>query len=272
MSLTSHPHPAFTWLAQQHVPPGEGIVDLAAPSLAQGGEVIYATQMHHAPSASIIGSSWPKAVMPLWTFFGDKRNLARPSAALMLEQYHVRYVLFHIRGSEEQRRWDLLSTNPMLESQGCFEPIKEQSPWPYPICIAEVVRTSAPGVQVGLINGWSVVEPWGVWADHKESQAGWIATSTDPASLSVEATPNCQPDRQQEMVIKVNGVKIQAHRWQSCTPWKATLPIPATAIQRGWNAITFQFGYEARQHGVRDDQRTVAVAFTRLSVEHANAP
>lgn len=272
LPVITHPHPAFTWIAQQTLTPGEGIVDMAARSLAQGGEVIYATQLHRAPTAAIIGSSWPKAVMPLWTFFGDEKNLARPSAALMLEQYHVRYILFHMRGPQEQERWDLLIKNPMLLAKGCFEPIERQSPWSYPICIAEVARTNALGIKIGLTDGWSVVEPWGVWADHKDSWAGWIATSTEPVYLAVEAQPNCQPDQQQEMVIKVNGIIVQAHQWETCTPWKANLPVPANAIQRGWNTITFQFRYEARQSGVSDDERTVAVAFTHLSVEPVTNP
>jgi hypothetical protein len=70
-------------------------------------------------------------------------------------------------------------------------------------------------------------------------------------------------------MIVVNGLKLLTHTWETCTPWKATLPVPATAVRKGWNDIKFSYVYAERpEEGTDQESRTLAVAFTQLSVEH----
>ncbi|MGB9880223.1 MAG: hypothetical protein ACPLRM_05630, partial [Anaerolineae bacterium] len=46
------PHPAYAWLAEQHMEPGEGIIELSYPTMRIGPEILWATLLHGKPTAS----------------------------------------------------------------------------------------------------------------------------------------------------------------------------------------------------------------------------
>ena len=267
--LATNPHPAFTWIAKQRLGAGEGIVDLAGPSLGQGGEIIYATKYHQTPTAATVGSSWPATTMQLWDFFLQEENLAAPDMAFMLEQYRVRYLVLHLRDASMRQRWNILLTNPSFRAEGCFAPLAEESPWPYPICVAEINRLGAPGIHVLPQEGWSFEDPTSLWAIDVVARARWLATSQDRARLIIEAQPHCMPAERQEMAIVVNGVELATHTWDQCETLRTTIGIPESLVRKGWNTLTFRYAYTAEVGDDRDGSGTPkrAVAFRQLRVE-----
>jgi hypothetical protein len=142
---TLKPHPAFEWLAAQPMAEGENIIDITYPTVMLGGEILYATQFHHKPTVSGVGSFIPQNVRLLWKYLIDDsaqhggQAMGGQDIVAMLGQYNVRYVLFHIKDAKSNVMWSLAQRNPELRAIRCFDPAPGPSPWNYPICIAEVL-------------------------------------------------------------------------------------------------------------------------------------
>lgn len=265
------PHPAYAWLAQQPLDPGEGIVDLILPSYVMtGGEAAYATTLHGRPTANGIGSFWPEHTGLLGDRLKHGGGLASPEISPLLHQLGIRYVLVHLRGDQERHLWQQAQTNPDLAPHACWEPASRPSPWPHPICIAEV-RLALPAIDLIRTEGWSNPEAWGVWAEGRSSRAKWVATTRDDYRLIFEGQPICMVDQQQRITIEVNGVRLDGSTWRDCNARQETITIPGSVVQLGWNELRFSYRYAARpvdvSAGVNPDRRSLAIGFSQLRVE-----
>ena len=263
------PHPAYAWLANQTLQPGEGIVDLEYPTIKIGGEIIWAPLFHQKPTASGAGSFWPEHTFALWNYLlSDPQALGRPEIGSVFRQYGIRYVFLHM-GEEEKQLWSMIQSNPAFRPIRCFDPLPGTNPWPYPICVAEMISAQGP-INLTRQGGWSGAEDWGVWSEGLVSRAGWISPSRQDYRLRIGAFPLCVPDRRQEMTVKVNGQEIARYRWQECELWESEIPIPASAVRVGWNEVTLEYAYALSPAevtgGQNGDQRMLAVGFTRLEV------
>ena len=270
LPVPMNPHPAYAWLAQQNLSPGEGIVDMEYPTIMIGGETLFSTWYHRKPTASGVGSFWPQGTKPLWEYFAvDSQALSGSESALILQQYDVRYLFLHLKGNREKEMWNRVSQNPAFRPTNCFDPLRGPSPWPYPICVAEVITPSLP-INVIRREGWSGEEEWGVWSEESKSKSQWIAMSRKDHRLAIEAFPFCVPGKRQEISIKVNGQLLTTHSWEVCETWQAELVIPQSIVKVGWNDLSFEYGYTASPaditNGENPDPRQLAVGFKKLEV------
>ncbi len=267
--VPSNLHPAYAWVAGQELEPGEGIADIAYPTLEIGGETLWAIGIHNKPNVSGAGSFWPEHTFVLWNYLLDSTALSRPETGVVFRQYGVRYVFLHMRGEKERRMWEMVQENPAFRAVDCWDPLSWPTPWPYSICVAEVLPVQGP-VRVLLGKGWSGREEWGVWAEGLRSEAGWLAVAQDGYRLRIGAFPFCVPRRHQEMSIWVNGERVGEHRWENCDYWEGEVQIPVSVVKRGWNRVTFEYAYamspfEVTQ-GQNGDRRMLSVGFTVLEV------
>ncbi len=274
---TLQPHPAFVWLSRQPLGAGESIVDITYPTIMIGGEVITEAQFTHKPTLSGVGSFMPSPVYYLWQYLIDDsvlhggRAMEEPGVVKILAQYGVRYIVFHFKVKGTQTMWDQAVQNPLLKPVGCFDPNKEQSPWYYRICIAEVRSLN---INILTTQGWSQSESWGTWAEGKESQAEWYATARSEYELTLDAFPYCAPhDRTTTQVVRitVNGFLLAEHDWVACQVWHAVISIPATEVRVGVaNKLILNYA-QATQPANHDPQsgdlRSLSVGFTHLRVQ-----
>ncbi|NPV08333.1 MAG: hypothetical protein HPY83_10295 [Anaerolineae bacterium] len=274
--VPSAPHPAYAWLLQQERDRSWGIVDVAYPTLMTDPGILYGTSLHGIPTASGGRPYLPGRVRTLHQFLSeDPQALGSPKAGVVLRSYDVRYLLLHLMGEEERWMWDLVVTNPALDPVGCFEPPEGPSPWPHPICIAQVDGAGANGDsppldELILLRGWSEPEDWGVWAEGTESSARWLAADRRDYRLGVEAFPLAVPGRSQHVAIEINGKPLTAHRWTDCETWSAEVEVPAELMDKGWNELVLRYGYAARPSDLpeshTDDARLLSVGFVRLEL------
>lgn len=268
--LPTQPHPAYTWVMQQPLQPGEGIIDLTPnPARMLDGAIVYATGLHRLPTVSGVGSFAPLAIHNLqkWLATHDG-DYSYAQTAYLLRQYGVRYLLFHRQPPSDNGIWDQLRANPNLRAGDCFEPPAGQSPWNYPICVAEVLTgTITPQFNVFAEEGWSGAEDWGRWAESDSLEIGWVALKPQAQQLHIHAFPNCLPDRQQQVVIEVNGQRLAEHRWQACEEWQETLTIPSGWLQLGWNQAQLSFAYALPPANTPGETRNLAAGFTELRIE-----
>ena len=263
-------HPAYAWLAEQPLEAGEGIVDLRSPTLQISGEITWASWLHQKPTASGMAPFLPEHTFGLWyRLLNDREALARPQIRPLLRQYGIRYLFLHMHGDKEKEMWEMVRENPALHPLRCFEPLKGPTPWPYPICVAEVENT-ADRIQIMLLEGWSGREDWGIWAEGLRSRAGWLETGGQSVCLHIGAFPLCVPGRRQWISIRVNGREIVTHQWENCELWEEELHLPASFIREGWNELVFEYGYafspaEITQ-GENPDPRILSVGFTKMEV------
>lgn len=265
-------HPAYKWVIEQPLEPGEGIADLAFPTITLRPENLWATLLHRRPTASGLGSSFPQHFFTLWAhLMQNPKGLAEPDIGLLLRQYRIRYILLHFVYDGEEEMWKSIATSPVFKPLGCFEPSKEPSPWYYPICIAEVVGLEDP-MNLVRLEGWSGKEDWGgIWAQGAFSRAQWLAIKPEEHILQVRAFPLCVPDRQQQLLIKLNGREVAFHRWEDCEVWEEEVLLPRPMVRRGWNELTFEYAYALSPfevtRGENSDKRALSVGFLRLWVE-----
>jgi hypothetical protein len=271
LPLPTQLHPAYQWLVGHPLPVGEGIADIEYPSIKIDGETLFATQLHQTPIVAGTGSFWPQHTLFLWEYFIDNEQaLASPEAALVLRSYRVRYIFLHQQGRKEEAMWSQISQNPLLHPIGCFAPAEGPSPWPHPICIAEVADPPDP-FNVMLRKGWSGREAWGIWADGTESRIRWVAASQTDHVLHLEAFPHCVPGEHQSITVEANGTLLMAHQWQDCEPWLGEVTIPASIVKTGWNDIQLTYAYALSPAeltgGENPDPRQLSTGFTRLEIE-----
>lgn len=245
MPIPFEPHPAYAWLARQTFRPGEGIIDIAArrPILMIGGEIAWATWLHGKPTAAGMGSAWPGHSLILLEYLSENPSVfSEPEISLILQQYGVRYLFLHMLGEEEPEMWDIVQGNPAFRPIGCFQPLLEVNPWPYPICVASVEVKEEP-INLFLKTRWLHLEEGGVWAEGEFSRAEWIAITKKDYVLEIQALPNCVPKQSQEITIQVNRKKVGFYRWKECILWQAEIPIPASIVKVGWNEIVLEYKY-----------------------------
>lgn len=262
-------HPAYEWLAEQALISGEGIVDIAYPTLIMGPEILWGAWLHGKPTASGTGSYWPEYSYWLWAYF-LQNNMSNPDVGLVLSQYHVRYLFLHVYGEREKEMWNIISHNPSLRPIRCFEPKENNFPWNYPICVAEVLNLNSP-VNIIPEEGWSQREEWGIWANGRLARAMWLALARKDHMLFLEAFPLCLPGENQRMDVKINKHLVAVHEWEDCNLWEGSIRIPASLIEEGFNELVFEFKYALSPNeitgGKNPDLRKLAVGFRKLKVE-----
>lgn len=263
-------HPAYLWLTTQPIEADEGIIDMVYPTLSIAGDIPIAASLHGTPTAAGVGSFWPEQVVKLWEYFMlDDVLLSRPQVGDILRQYHIRYLFLHMHGDEEQGMWGMINENSVFRSVGCFDPLAEMTPWPYPICVAEVNPSI---VQSNLFRqtGWSGPEEWGIWSEGPLSRAKWMAIAQKDHGLRLEAFPFCVPDRHQAVFIRVNGQLLANHQWSDCETWVEELLIPSSFIRVGWNELIFEYNYAVSpaeiSGGENPDPRLLGVGFVKLAI------
>jgi hypothetical protein len=264
-------HPAYAWLREQELPAGEGIVDMAYPSVKLSPDILYAAPMHGVPTASGYGSVWPQHTHFLNVYFWrDPEALGKAESVFVLRSFGVRYLFLHRPGGGDEMAWNMIQQNPGMAPLRCFAPAKAASPWPYPICVAELGDLD-PRSNVLRTEGWSGAEEWGIWAEGTESHARWVATSQRDHRISVEVFPFCVPGREQAVSIEVNGRLLDTHRWRQCDAWKGDVLVAGSLVEVGWNDIVLRYGYAVRpidlESGQSTDPRALAVGWSRLTVE-----
>ncbi|MCS7285766.1 MAG: hypothetical protein NZ653_01305 [Anaerolineae bacterium] len=264
-------HPAYVWITGQTLEPGEGIADLAFPTLTLRPENLWATLLHQKPTASGLGSSLPEHFFALWAHLLQNEDaLARPDIGLLLQQYRIRYLLVHfVHGGKEEAMWRLINTNPVFIPIGCFAPVEEISPWSYKICVAKVKDMEDP-MNLVRLDGWSGKEEWGIWAEGLLSKAQWLAPKREDYVLKLKAFPFCVPEKQQTMAIRINGQEIALHKWEDCKLWEGTILLPRSKIRRGWNELTFEYAYALKPSEIAEmkggDERALSVGFLEARV------
>jgi len=270
LPVPTQPHPAYAWLAEQDLNPSEGIADLVYPTLRIDGKVIFATALHGRPTASGVGSFMPEHTFVLWDhLLGDPRALSLPETALVFRQYGVRYLFLHVQGDREQGMWAMVQENPGFRPIRCFDPLQGPTPWPYPICVAEV-STGDSVTNLLLRDGWSGIEPWGVWANSTSAWATWYAVKQEGYRLHISAFANWFPGKRQSMRITLNGREVGTYCWEAGETIEDEIEMPPEAVIIGRNHLGFDFEYadlpRDPESGAIVDSRSLSVGFTRLQL------
>jgi hypothetical protein len=191
----------------------------------------------------------------------------------ILRFYRIRYILLHVQGEWEKGILAEAQQNGEIKLVQCLEPPSGPGPWPYPICVLEVLPSSQPELNLILDAGWSGKEDWGVWAEGTTSEAFWVATEPIDHVLHIQTFPLCRKDQRQEVSFEVNGENLAVHQWSDCEPWSHDVTVPARLIRLGRNDLVIRSRYAARPADLDDaqsnDTRSLSVAFTKLKVEPA---
>lgn len=268
-------HPAFAALAARPPGPGESVLDVIVPApglltLGVGGEVLEASALHGWPVAGGGGSVLPAhaAYLRDWLIAHPDPTAAAEFPTL-LRDYGIRYVLLHMPPDPATGLERLAAGTDELIAAGCFDN-PTALPWNYPICLLEVAPAALPAVNVHLARGWSGVEPWGVWAQGRESVIGWAATSVRETRFAIDAFPFCVDNAPTGQTVEfvVADQVVAAHRWETCDAAQLEVVVPAGLIDVGWNEMTLRFGRADRPAdltgGANPDGRELSVGFARL--------
>jgi hypothetical protein len=268
-------HPAHEWLSGQSLGE-EGIIDLQALDserllLPIGGSTVYATGYHAQSTAAGVGSVFPQHGFFLREWLSSNSNpFGRDEFITLLRGYHIRYILLHMVGENEQNFLEDAKANGDLAYQFCYPPPVGRTPWPYPICVFEITPASSNAFSVHFDGGWSEEEEWGIWAEGDASQIRWIATEKRNHFLTVEAFPNCLDSEGQTIRLTTNEEQLAYYEWQDCENWSETVVIPEDLVDVGWNVLNLIYGFSARPidvtGGENPDPRPLSVGFTRIEV------
>jgi hypothetical protein len=268
-------HPAFAWLQSQDLA-GGAIIDLDSQLANRlepllGGDIIFATLYHHQATASAIGSYMPAHFLFLQQWFENTLHpLVNPELTQVMRFYHIRYLNIHMDTGHEQPLVDDARANPELGPVQCFNPPASKSPWPYRMCLLEVLPALNARINVIRRTGWSSDEPWGTWIEGQQASADWVATAAREQQLNITLLPVCVPGRPQHVTLTVNEAVVADHTWNNCDLWSAQVSVPARLVQIGWNHIAIQADVAVQPvnpaTGQITDDRILSVAATQLLV------
>jgi hypothetical protein len=272
--LPTAPHPAYTWLAEQHMPAGQSIIEIDVTPIRKNGAVPLTALDYGIPTVSGAGSFLPKPTQALGVILGRTPQMfSRPDVATLLAQFGVKYVVIHMKdgteGTYEWGQWQAAQANPSMQAVGCFNPTPQNQVLGYSICIAQVNAPAAPAYSVLREQGWSEFEPWGVWMLGNTSQATWIALHPVAHTIHLNAFPVCEVGHPQYVTVFVNDVQMVAHDWANCAVWDETLTVPAKLVKAGANTIRIEAAYALPAGGgqVKDETRPLSVGFSVLQVQ-----
>jgi hypothetical protein len=270
------PHPAFAWLAQQTLPPGEGVVDLGAWQPAQlylsiGGETLWATTYHQKPTVAGASSVWPEHVLYLDQWLNTHPHpFQNPDFIPLLRYYRVHFILLHVTGGYAEDMLAEAKRSPDIQDLRCFDPSAEPGPWSYPICILTVPANPNPALNLTFRDGWAAAEDWGRWMGATEAQASWAALEQGAQHLAIDVFPVCVPGRPQRLSMAVNGIPVWTYQWTACENLKQEITIPASAVRVGWNEVVLRAAFAARPADIPNsenkDPRQLAAGFSRLQI------
>ncbi|WP_322798519.1 hypothetical protein [Thermoflexus sp.] len=259
-------HPAFHWLRAQ-ASSGRVVDMVATPQVRfwSSGSVLLAPLFHGWPTLSGF-----EAIDPLWAKWLTTRYgpevIAHPER---LSAMGVRYVLLHILSPDwREERWP----GNRVERVECFDPPPEPSPWDHPICLYRLPSQGLDTVtNLLLAQGWSGAEPWGIWAEGRETEALWIVRNPRPARLELQAFPLCGAEIPQQIQAWINGSLVGEHTFSSCDEAHVSWKIPLHLIRRGTNVLRFQFAYAFPPlmvtQGRNPDTRPLSVGFRKLWID-----
>ncbi|MGB3714076.1 MAG: hypothetical protein WA996_06570 [Candidatus Promineifilaceae bacterium] len=269
------PHTAFGWLAGQSLG-DQGIIDLRALDserllLPISAETLFATGYHGQSTAAGVGSVWPAHGVFLreW-LINNAQPFSKGEFISLLRGYRIRFLLLHMHGEDERMLLEAAKANKDLEFLDCYPPPEGLTPWPYPICVLEVLPPSPKTIDVHLDRGWSATEDWGVWAEGEKSRIRWVATIKKDHTLAIEAFPHCLEDLGQSLTLTSNERELAYHEWQGCESWQGSIVIPQEIVEIGWNDLSLEYGYAARPidvtGGKNPDPRALSLGFSRIEV------
>jgi hypothetical protein len=263
-------HAAYTWLSQQSL--GEqGIVSVFAahPSavvLSNFGYNLMSVDSHQQATVAGAAGVRPRqnAVLNEWLATHEHPFWHSDFGAIM-RAYKVRYLLLEMKGEWEQGLWEEAQAAKEIKPLQCYPAPESFSPWPWPICIAEVVPEPYPAFNVLFHHGWSGVEDWGVWAEGVESRAQFVLTHRAAVQLELGLFPLCVPGKPQQVWIDVNGIEVADYLWSDCEPWKTQVVVPASQVQVGFNDVTVRSAFAQRPvDASADDPRRLSIGLTRM--------
>jgi hypothetical protein len=272
--LPTAPHPAYTWLAQQHMPAGQSIIELDVTPIRKNGAILLTALDDAIPTVSGAGSFLPKPTEALGVVLGrTPRMLSLPDVAVLLSQFGVKYVVIHLKaGTEntyEEDQWRAAQANPYMKAVQCFSPTPQNQLLGYPICVAEVNVPAAPTYNVLREEGWSEFESWGVWMLGHTSRVTWIALHPAAYAVHLNTFPVCVPGQQQHVTVYANDIQLAVHDWSGCEIWDETFTLPAKLVKSGANTIRFEASYALPAGGgqVKDETRPLSIGFSTLQVQ-----
>jgi hypothetical protein len=267
-------HPAYDWLAQQHLPAGESIIEMDVTPIRKNGAILLTALDDGVSTVSGAGSFLPVPTQALGAILGRSSHmLAVPDVAILLARFGVKYVVIHLKaGSEntfEGDEWQAAQANPYMKAVQCFDPTPQNQVFSYPICIAEVNAPASPSYNVLREEGWSVFEPWGVWMLGHTARATWIAMHPAAQTLHLNAFPVCVPGQRQQATLYVNDTQVVTHEWTNCDAWDETLTIPAALVKSGANTLRIEASFALQAGGgqVKDETRPLSIGFSALRVQ-----
>ena len=272
--LPSRLHPAYAWLANQHLQAGQSIIELDVSPIRMSGDTLYTSLDDGIPTVSGAGSFMPRPIQALNTLLAKSpRTLAKPDVAVTLAHFGVKYVVIHLKAGTgdtyEESQWRAAQSNPMLKPRGCFSPDPQNQVWAYPICIAEVDASAAPAFNAMREGGWSEFEKWGVWMLGRTSRVMWIPLKPDAHTLHLNAFPVCVQGQRQRVTVYINDAPLTTHEWAACEAWDEVLNIPPGLVKEGTNVIRFDAKY-ALQPGdkrVKNETRPLSIGVSELQVQ-----
>jgi hypothetical protein len=269
-------HPAFDWI-RENTPADTAIVDLHNKNgekllMKIGGETILATEFHDRATASGASSIWPAHADFLNNWLArHEQSWQDPAFLPILRSFGINYIVFHQERAKDLRIIEEVILNEEVALVDCFSPNEGVSPWPYPICVLEILPAENSATNLMMRAGWSGAESWGIWAEGNASKAQWVATAGEDHTLIIEAFPFCLENQMQEITISANGHEISSHRWDDCDTWQSELNIPGAIINVGWNDLAFEYGYSTRPTDIMgedsNDNRPLSVGFSTLLIQ-----
>ncbi|MEM7799499.1 MAG: hypothetical protein AAF633_09935 [Chloroflexota bacterium] len=277
IQITGHPldlteiHPAHARLMAFPRHADQGMLDISG-GVMHGGETLLLSYQTDLPSASSIGSFLPAHNELLAIGIGDVIEREHAYLQQLFLAYDIRYLVIHkARGINDGRPiLQHLQRRPdAFKIRDCARPAEGYlSPWSYPICVVEVL----PHARFDNFfpqNGFSEIEPWGIWLAAESAEVDFIATAKRSYRLTLEAAPHCIEGRDQQLNITSGGLLLLEHAWEGCDPTLAEVIIPPEALKVGWNRLRFEvaFALSPAELGGTGDQRRLAVAISHLSIE-----
>lgn len=205
---------------------------------------------------------------------GNKRGFKSGDFSYILSRYGVDYLLLHQTDQAAGAYLQTLDGAEGFELIDCFSPSAGALLWAEPICLVRVGRPAPLGsgqkIEGRLRDGWSGVEPWGIWAEEVTAELQFVALEKQEQLLHLSLFPHCAVE-QQTVTIAVNGRPLETYAWPGCDPVDLAVPIPAELIRVDWNTVTLTFGFSRSPAevtgGANPDTRPLAAGLTAFSVD-----
>lgn len=122
-----------------------------------------------------------------------------------------------------------------------------------------------------LGQGWHAPEPWGRWADGRNSTMQ-VALENGDYELTLDVFPFCAPELDgQAMEVGWNDRSLGHYVFSSCESRSVRVALPSQTVNRGLNTLWFRFerAMSPSDEGLSADERTLSMGFTRVAFARA---